>query len=112
MGEQVSWLELALDFQAATHVDLCHDGDNGEKITGGKRALFFASESRRMAVICRDTLAPVEPFANNQVRVLSFLGLPSTGRFPIRPRLLNPAVVNHALLQVALKNTNPVRLCP
>ncbi|CAE7899506.1 unnamed protein product, partial [Symbiodinium microadriaticum] len=79
-GEHVTWLELAVDFQAATQVELCQSGGNGEKEHAGTRAIFFASAARRMAVMCQDSLAPVDPFTNS----LTPLGLPNARGFPMR----------------------------
>ena len=102
--EHVTWLELALDFQASTHLELCQAGVNGAKEPAGKRAIFFASAARRMAVMCADTLAPVDPFNNNFSRSLNPLGLPNAGGFPMRPILLCRQVVNKVLYQAALEN--------
>ena len=99
-GEHVTWLELAVDFQAATQVELCQSGGNGEKEHAGTRAIFFASAARRMAVMCQDSLAPVDPFTNS----LTPLGLPNARGFPMRPLLLRRDIVNRVLHQAALEH--------
>ena len=103
-GEHVTWLELALDFQASTHIELCAADADGAKELAGKRAIFFASAARRVSVICQDALAPVDPFPNNLARSLAPLGLPNAGGFPMRPLFLRPDVVNRILYQAALEN--------
>lgn len=110
-SETVTWLELAIDFQASTHVELGRPGGPCTELTAGKRAIFFASASRKLAVICKDTLAPVAPFPNNLARGLTALGLPPAGGFPMRPKFLLPKVVHAVLLQAAQLNlTDTTRL--
>ena len=48
-SETVTWLELAIDFQASTHVELGRPCGPCTELTAGKRAIFFASASRKLA---------------------------------------------------------------
>ena len=48
-SETVTSLELAIDFQASTHVELGRQGGPCTELPAGKRAIFFASASHKLA---------------------------------------------------------------
>lgn len=53
----ITWLELALDFRAATHCSLGKPGVNQETAPAGQIALSFAQASKRMATICKSSVS-------------------------------------------------------
>ena len=97
----ITWLELALDFHAATHCPLSMPGDPADSATACQRARFFNSASRRMAAICEGKLAPCS-FATH-CPVLTTLDMGRCSGFTSRPRLLCPEFVHSCLYLSALE---------
>ena len=102
--ESMSWLELAIDFHAATHIQLCSPDRANEPLTAESAAKFFAAASRRLSDICNCSLVP--PAGNlSQVPVLTSLGLGRCAGINPRPRLLVPQVVHRVLFIAARSHT-------
>ena len=55
--KEVSWAELALDFQATTHHPLEIPSAQPDEATLERRARYFAAASTRAAILCNTTLA-------------------------------------------------------
>ncbi|CAE8712188.1 unnamed protein product, partial [Polarella glacialis] len=96
---QTSWLQLALDFKYATHQALCLPNASDEEATATQLANFFSDASRRMAAICKCSLAPVKH--THTVRALCPLLLPPTAGFEATALLLRREQVNGTLLKAA-----------
>ena len=75
----ISWLELAIDFQAATHAKLCQPNDDAGEYTAESQARLFAAATKRMALICKDSAAQAD---------LVFLSAPAT-KTPCRETLIH-----------------------
>ena len=102
--ETVSWLELAIDFHAATHCQLCSHESSGDLLTAESCARFFAAASRRLSTICGCSLVPfLGRFS--QVPVLTSLGLGRCAGISVRPRLLVPHVAHRVLFLAARSHT-------
>ena len=103
----ISWLELAIDFMAATHVKLCQPNDDAGEHTAESQARLFAAATKRMALICQDSVAPgIEAKAlrsASHVPSLTALDLGRAAGLQCRPCLLRPNFVHKQLLQAALE---------
>ena len=97
----VSWLELALDFYAATHCALAMPDEMQDSRTAAQRAHFFNSASRRMAKICGGSLSPGEYVTH--VPVLTSIGMGRASGFSVRPYLMCPAFVHDCLFQTIME---------
>ena len=55
---EISWAEVALDFQATTHTGLAREGQEANEETLRTRAKMMAACSRRIACLCREDITP------------------------------------------------------
>ena len=101
--DTISWLELAIDFHAATHCKLAMPNVSETGTALFQRARFFADASRRMACICRFALSPGACVASQYS--LSSLGLGRTAGLTCRPQLLCKEFVHQCLFEIAIANT-------
>lgn len=96
--ETISFAELAVDFQLATHVSLDPCGDITQSQSFHTQSRIFAAASRRMAKICKSSLVPAvqgeSPFAE-RVPVLAALGLGRCAGLRCRPCLF--VLLKHTL---------------
>ena len=87
----ITWLELALDFFAATHCALAMPDEIQDSRTAAQRAHFFNSASRRMQKsVYNGTLTPGEHLTH--VPILTSIGMGRASGFSIRPFLMCPEV--------------------
>ena len=107
MSETISFAELAIDFQLATHVSLDPSGDINQSQSFHTQSRIFAAASRRMAKICKASLVPAvldeSPFAEH-VPVLTSLGLGRCAGLKCRPCLTCPAEVHEIFFTAALQS--------
>ena len=100
----VTWAELAIDFQAATHVGLTRKDADWEEETLAWRAKIMASATRRMEDLCQENVNP-----GGREKTKALVGSIRPLRFPWqrgicqRPRLLRKEVVNQVLLEEATR---------
>lgn len=95
----VTWLELALDFHAATHCALAMPGHCQESQTAAQCARFFMQASKRMSSICKCRIFPGDTFSH--APVLTALGLVRANGLHQRPKLLCPCFVHDCLFLTA-----------
>ena len=100
-GQGITWLELALDFHAATHCVLNMPHEDPNSCTAAQRARFFNYASRRMAAICNAKLAPCEQMTH--CPVLTCVSLGRASGFTARPVLLCPNFVHSSLFLTVMK---------
>ena len=102
-GPSVTWLELALDFNAATHCSICKPGVHQESSPAHQLALFFAQASKRMAVVCKSILFP--GCSLTHASILTSLGLGRTIGLAQRPKLMCPQFVHSCLFLTIMQHT-------
>ena len=95
----VTWLELALDFHAATHCALAMPGHCQESQTAAQCARFFMQASKRMSSICKCRIFPGDTFSH--APALTALGLVRANGLHQRPKLLCPCFVHNCLFLTA-----------
>ena len=98
-----SWMDLALDFQAATHLPLAPEGTadpEGKTMKG--RVRLFARASRTMAKAHKFPLTIHGPTDTQLVTTLKSLGMTRTYGFMQRFRLLRKETVDAALFHAAV----------
>ena len=98
--QQVSWLELALDFHASTHCALLRPEQDPATQTAFTMALFFEGASKRLGKICQQTVYPGE--AVEHVNALTALGFGRASGLTKRPCLHQPEYVHKVLGEIAL----------
>ena len=98
--QQVSWLELALDFHASTHCALLRPEQDPATQTAFTMALFFEGASKRLGKICQQTVFPGE--AVEHVNALTALGFGRASGLTKRPCLHQPEYVHKVLGEIAL----------
>ena len=98
--QQVSWLELALDFHASTRCALLRPEQDPATQTAFTMALFFEGASKRLGKICQQTVYPGE--AVEHVNALTALGFGRASGLTKRPCLHQPEYVHKVLGEIAL----------
>ena len=111
-NKEMSWAEVALDFQAATHTGLAREGQEWDSETLRARAKIMAASSRRLACLCREDIASGGKEALNAlVGTLQGLGFARARGMQARPLLMKRNFVQQVLMQEAVKaatsNTDP-----
>ena len=111
-NKEMSWAEVALDFQAATHTGLAREGQEWDSETLRARAKIMAASSGRLACLCREDIASGGKEALNAlVGTLQGLGFARARGMQARPVLMKRSFVQQVLLQEAVKaatrNTDP-----
>ena len=100
----MSWAEIALDFQAATHTGLSREGREWDSETLRQRAEIMAASSRRVAYLCREHIAPGGKKALDAwVGTLQGLGFARARGMKARPVLMKRNFVQQVLLQEAIR---------
>ena len=100
----ISWSELAIDFQAATHVGLTRKDEDWEEETLAWRARIMASATRSIEELCQETVNPGRRNkAKGLVRSIRPLGFTWQRGIRKRPKLLRKEVVNQVLLEEAIR---------
>ena len=109
VGEKtVAWVEVALDFQAATHMDLVRQGREPEGETMEQRARVMAAMSRRIEVLFKEEVVP-GGLQGRRCMVHTLGGMGYVGAINGirgRPRLLCPRVVQEVLMMEAVRAGN------
>ena len=107
MGEQqgeVSWAEVALAFQAATHTGLSRDTHAWDTETMRTRAKIMPAGSRTIAQTCKEEFAPAKRKASSAwVGALQGLGFGTVCGIQARPVLMERKFVQEVLLQEAVR---------
>ena len=100
---EISWAEVALDFQAATHTGLAREGREWSSEDLRTRAKIMAASSRRIAQICREDISPGGRKATNTwVGTLRGLGFGTVRGIQAKPVLMKRNFVQQVLLQEAV----------
>ena len=104
--ENITWLELAFDYQASTHVMLHQHGEEVTTVNAEQQAHLLCYAAKRVAQICGK---PAFPDVSNkcvretfEVNGLTALGLGKAGGLPSRPLLSMPQIVHRILFHAAL----------
>lgn len=100
--DEISWLELALDFRAATHCSLAMPGSSQSSSNAAQMAHLSSAASRRMAKICHGTLSPGPQITHTSI--LTSIGLGRCSGFSVRPQLMCPDFVHSCLFQTLCEN--------
>ena len=117
VGEETecTWVELAIDFQAATACSLCGIREDCETWQMDKRGDLFADASRALARICDAELAPKRHHGQG-ANSLTPLRFPNQRGFKIRPHFLCHGVLTKVLFEAAVeaigKKTGVTKLIP
>ena len=102
----ITWLELALDFQVSTHCIL-RLPDEPDDTHAERQARLFAAAAARVATICKGSIAPGlhhnNKQRNNQVYILTSLGLGRASGLQQRPCMMQPGIVHRILFHAALE---------
>ena len=95
----VTWAELAIDFQAATHCVLQRESE--PELTLEQQARLLRSAAKLVSRICSAKVVP-DMDAKTSVYVLNALGLGRAAGLVQRPRFLMPEQVHKTLFHAAL----------
>ena len=105
--DTISFIELALDFQAATHVYLHQSGEDINAVDAERQARLFSSARKMVGQICKSAVLPGVDNARKRDRftvgVLTSLGLGKAGGLLQRPILMVPAVVHKIYCKAAME---------
>ena len=103
-GKEISWAEVALDFQAATHTGLAREEREWNEETLRTRAKIMAASSRRIAHLCQEDIAPGgKNSLRTWVSTLQGLGFARVRGIQARPIMIKRDFVQQVLLQEAVR---------
>jgi len=95
----VTWAEIAIDFQAATHCVLQRDTE--QSLTLEQQARLLRAATKRISQICSAKAVP-NLDTKVSVPILNALGLGRAAGLPLRPRFLQIAQVHKVLFAAAM----------